>query len=285
MKVTEIINLTSEHFSKKGFENPRLNAERLLAHVLKFKRIDLYLNFDRPLKEAELEAFRVLVRRRLKYEPLQYIIGETEFMSLPFQVDSRVLIPRPETEILVQTVIEKCHKKFNNQNKIKILDIGTGSGNIAVSLAKNLPKAELFAIDISLEALRLAQANAKLNQVDTSIQFIHCDVMNFQFPETFEVIVSNPPYVTQAEYASLPLEIRNFEPKIALEAGIDGMTCYRKIINQLPRLLTPAGFSALEVGDKQAQSVRTLLNQNHYTNIETFLDLNQIERVIVASKE
>jgi release factor glutamine methyltransferase len=261
-----------------------LNAERLLAHVLKFKRIELYLNFDRPLKEPELETFRALVRRRLKNEPLQYIIGETEFLSLPFQVDSRVLIPRPETEILVQTVIEKCQKIYDNQNKIKILDIGTGSGNIAISLAKNLPNAVLFAIDISAEALKLAQSNAKLNQVETLIQFIHGDITNFHFSESFEVIVSNPPYVTQNKYASLPLEIRNFEPKMALEAGVDGLACYRKIINQLPLVLNPAGFLALEVGDKQAQSVRTLLNQNHYSRIETLLDLNQIERVVVASK-
>jgi len=245
----------------------------------------LYLNFDRPIKAPELAAFRALVLRRLKHEPLQYIIGETEFMSLPFQVDSRALIPRPETEILVQTVIEKCKKRLNNHYKIKILDIGTGSGNIAVSLAKNLPEAELFAIDISSDALKLAQSNAKLNQVETLIQFIQRDMMNFQFPDAFDVIVSNPPYVTENEYASLPLEIRNFEPKIALEAGIDGLTCYRKIINRLPQLLAPTGFVALEVGDKQAPSVEALLIQNHYSPIEVFLDLNQIERVIVASKK
>lgn len=245
----------------------------------------MYLNFDRPVKEPELETFRTLVRRRLKHEPLQYILGETEFMSLPFQVDSRALIPRPETEILVEAVLEKCHKKFDNLNKIRILDIGTGSGNIAICLAKNLPTAELFTIDISADALKLAQSNAKLNQVETSIQFIHSDISTFKFPGLYDVIVSNPPYITQAEFAKLPEEIRNYEPKTALEAGADGLACYRKIIGQLPRLLQPAGFVALEVGDKQAPSVRTLLHQHHYLQIETFLDLNQIERVIVASKE
>ncbi|MFQ5751189.1 MAG: peptide chain release factor N(5)-glutamine methyltransferase [bacterium] len=231
-KVLELLNWTAEYLSEKKFESARLNAERLLSYALNMKRVELYLNYDQPLTENELLRFKEYLRRRLKREPWQYILGETEFMSLPFKVNPGVLIPRPETEILVETVLLKCQEKFPSQKTIAILDIGTGSGCIAVALAKYLAQAQVTAIDKSEKALKTASENARLNEVSDKIQFLKIDFLDSdivnKLTEKFDVLVSNPPYVSAHDVDKLPTEIKYFEPEMALTDRKDGLFFFSK---------------------------------------------------------
>lgn len=284
LQVIELLNLATEYLSKRGFENSRLIAERLLSRCLNFNRVDLYLNFDRPLSAVDLERFRKMLKRRLQREPLQYILGETEFRSLPFKVNPSVLIPRPETEILVDIVLKKCKEKFQNESILSILDIGTGSGCIAVSLAKYLENVKITAVDISDSALKIATENAKVNGVENNIQFLKEDFLKFHFvkklSKKFDVLVSNPPYVSAEDFEKLPKEVKNFEPVFALKDGQDGLTFYRKIAERMHELLNPAGFVALEVGLGQAHKVQNLFLNSDFSNVEIFKDLTGIERVV-----
>ncbi len=294
--VLELLNWGSQYLSEKGFENSRLNAERLLGHTLSLGRVDLYLNFERPLAPEELERFKKLLKRRLQHEPLQYIFGETEFFSLDFEVNPGVLIPRPETEVLVETVLKRCFEKFDSERMITILDIGTGSGCIAVALAKNLPKASITAIDISEAALTTAAENARLNEVGNQIKFqkvdfLSKDLLN-QFQNKFDVIVSNPPYISDAEFPNLPSEVRDFEPRTALsdtdplrgKDGADGRNFYRQIAATAPMILNQHGFVAVEVGLGQASSVKDFFTKSGLSQIQLIADLNGIDRVVCAEK-
>ena len=195
--VRELMKSAMEHLQRNGFEDARLNVELLLAHALDLQRIQLYLHFDRPLTSEELKQFRALYERRLKREPVQYIIGSTNFMGLHFTVDSRVLIPRPETETLIEQAILLC-QRYPSDSPIQVLEVGTGSGNIAVSLAKYIKNAHVTAIDISKDALNVAEENARMHSVDTQIQFLLIDVFDRVedvFRKRFDLLVSNPPYV------------------------------------------------------------------------------------------
>ncbi|MFQ6114321.1 MAG: peptide chain release factor N(5)-glutamine methyltransferase, partial [bacterium] len=260
--ILEILNYSTDVLAKGGIENPRLNAERLLSHSLNMNRVQLHLNHDRPLSKPELQRFRFFLNRRLKQEPLQYILGEAEFMSLPFKVNSSVLIPRPETEILVEKVLQMCAERFNHKSTITVLDIGTGSGCIAVSLAKYLKGCRVTALDISKEALKTAEENARLNDVENKIQFVVADFLDSKFPEEraqkFDVVVSNPPYVSAGDFQKLPAEIRNYEPAVALEDGHDGLTFYHRIVDFSLKCLRPMGFVAVEVGLGQAHPVERI---------------------------
>ncbi len=277
------MNLSTQHLAEKGFENPRLNVERLLASVLKMNRIDLYLNFERPIAEPELNQFKTLLQRRLKYEPLQYILATTEFMSLPFKVDRRSLIPRPETEILVQTVLDRVQSRGDAPSVIRILDIGTGSGNIAVSLAKYLPQAQVTALDIAADALAMARENAELNGVLSQLDFVNQDIAHYQTATPFQVIVSNPPYVTSAEWEKLPWEIKLYEPRLALDGGVDGMAGFQKIIARLPALLVTDGLAGFEMDPRQAPALEKILLRSNYQSTR-IPDLNQQDRVILIHK-
>ncbi|NOY60279.1 MAG: peptide chain release factor N(5)-glutamine methyltransferase, partial [Calditrichaeota bacterium] len=176
-KLIGLLNWTADYLDQKGFENSRLEAERLLAHSLHIQRIDLYVNFDRPLIPDELAQFKSLLKRRLDHEPLQYIIGETEFYSLPIKVAPGVLIPRPETEVLVENALQIINDNFPQGKEINVLDVGTGSGNIAIAIAKNAVHARLTAIDISADALKIARQNAELNNVAEKINFLQHDAL------------------------------------------------------------------------------------------------------------
>lgn len=283
-RISELLNVTAEHLAERNFENSRLNAEQLLAHTLNLTRIDLYLNFDRPLTRSELARFRQSVQRRLHHEPLQYIIGETEFFSLPFKVNPHVLVPRPETERLVETVIEFHENELrNNTKKMRVLDLGTGSGCIAVAIARHVERAHIVAVDISADAVDTARENAGLNGVAERIDFITGDAFEIFAEEPsdkMDVIVSNPPYVSPSEYEALPEEIRNYEPEVALKDGPDGLEFYRKITDLAPRLLAPGGMLAVEVGMEQAQSVQEMFSQNQLLSVEIINDLNDIQRVV-----
>ena len=277
LTVLESIKLSTEYLEKKGVESPRINAELLLAHILKCKRLDLYLTFDRPLSEEEVTLYRSFLKRRGEYEPLQYIVGSVDFYGLPFFVNSSVLIPRQETEILVEEIIEQN----KNNPSIKILDIGTGSGNIAVSLAKYLPGSKVIAVDISKDALELAGKNSVLNGTENQVKFIENDILK-SYPEEkeFDIIVSNPPYVSVNDFEKLRPELKVYEPRQALTDDADGLIYYREISIKAKELLHRGGRLYFETGEGQSEAVRKILEENDYESIITKNDYLNIERVV-----
>ena len=287
VRILDVINKTTPFFEKRGVESPRLTIELMLAHLLHKKRLELYLDFERELDEATVAQLREMVRRRADGEPLQYILGETEFFGLKFMVDRRVLIPRPETELLVDTVLERLKSEIRNpKSEITIVDLGTGSGCIAVAIAKNLPAAAVCAVDASAEALEVARQNAQRHGVEKNIRFFHGDLLNV-LPDSLkaDVIVSNPPYIATGELAKLPREVKDFEPVQALTAGVDGLEVYRRIANDARRFLSPTGFVALELGAGQRVAVEVLLSQGGYRIAGVEKDLQGHERVIVAQAQ
>lgn len=280
--IAEILNKTAEYLGERGLDNPRLNAELMLGHVLGLKRIGLYLNHDRPLRDQELSDFRALVRRRLDGCPVQYLMGETEFFSLSFQVSPAALIPRPETEILVETVL-KCLKPLSPP--LKVADLGTGSGVIAVSLASHLPGVYLYAVDRSSDALELARKNATKHGVADRIRFFQGDLFEPLRGKgrSFAALVSNPPYVSSGQLESLPREIRLYEPLLALDGGPDGMEVIRRLVAQAPQFLVKGGILALEVGAGQAPSAGELMaKMGAFDQPQMIEDYAGVERVVVA---
>lgn len=255
-------------------------SELVLTHILDCDRASLYLNKDTRLDTLASGRLASILRRRISGEPVQYILGETEFMGLRFRVDKRVLIPRPETEILV----EKAQEMLDASGKgARVLDLGTGSGCIAVSLAANIPFAEVWAVDVSADALQAARENAALNHV--FIKFVAADL--FASPELknerFDLIVSNPPYIPDADLDFLAREL-SFEPGLALRGGIDGLDFYRRIIRDAAGYLKARGSLILEVGFRQAPAVKEMLGRNGFTGIEITRDYGGIERVVSAKK-
>ncbi|HEX2867586.1 MAG TPA: peptide chain release factor N(5)-glutamine methyltransferase [Ignavibacteriales bacterium] len=283
MTVLEAIRLTTEFFEKKGIESPRTNAEILLAHILKCKRLDLYLAFDKPLKEDEVLQYREYLKRRAANEPLQYIIGEVEFYGMPFKVNPSVLIPRQETEILIDVIINTLDKT----KPYSILDIGTGTGNIPVVLAKHFPESHLFTIDVSDEAISLAKENAELNHLEEKVTFIKGDILdkNLSLGQTFDVIVSNPPYVSLDQYKDLQPEITRFEPKNAVTDNADGYTFYRTISIRAMELLNGGGRLFFEAGQGQSVTVSELMKAAGFKNVTVKKDYLNIERVIYGEKD
>jgi release factor glutamine methyltransferase len=277
LTVLEAINLSTDYLNKKGIESSRLNAEMLLANILKCKRIDLYLSFDRPLNENEVTAYREFIRRRSGFEPLQYITGNVEFYGLKFNLNPKVLIPRQETEILVGTVINK----FSDRENIKILDIGTGSGNIAISLAHSINNVKVFAIDSSEEALDVARNNAELNGVSDKIIFLNIDIKkNFELDEKFDCIVSNPPYISLNDYNLLSPELKNYEPSNALTDGGDGLSFFKTIIKSACYFLLENSSIYFEIAQGQYEDVKKILESSGFKNVGIVNDYQNIERVI-----
>lgn len=280
-KLIDVLKEASSFLDSKGIEDARLNAEQLLAQVLKISRVDLYLQFDQPLKPEERNQYKALLRRRAEHEPLQYIIGETEFMSLPFKVTPEVLIPRPETEILVEQVIEM---RMGYPSSL-ILDIGVGSGCIAVSLANYLDNVKILGIDIHKTILDVARQNAELNQVSDNIDFQLVDMtqgLDTLIKEKIDVIVSNPPYISKMEWDSLPVEVKDFEPKHALDGGLDGFQFYHIIAAESRKILKSDGVVIVEVGDKQAEQVTEIFRSQGFQDLQSITDLNQIPRVVIG---
>ncbi len=279
--VKDILTWTSQYFQSKQIPDARLSAELLLARVLNCARIELYLQFERILSSEERSVYRKLVHRRAAREPVQYILGETEFMGLPIRVTPSVLIPRPETEILVDSVIEYAREAAR---PLRILDIGTGSGCIAIALAKLIPEAYVTATDITNEALEIAQENARLNEVE--VTFHHGDIFQIyrDLPRPVDIIVSNPPYISRHDWEQLPPEIKEYEPATALRGGEDGMDFYRRLLRIIPELLAEQGALFLETGYDQARRVAEMFEAiDFYTIIRP--DLNQIDRVVIARRE
>ena len=275
MRILEVIQKTVPYFEKAGIESPRLTIELLLAHVLKKKRLQIYLEFEREVDEATLEILRGLVKRRVAGEPLQYVTGEAEFCGLKLAVDRRVLIPRPETELLVEVVAAR--------QPATVVDVGTGSGCIALALAQRLPAAEVTAVDVSADALAAAKANASRYDFKNFTRLLQSDLLSI-FPDSFTVdaIVSNPPYIASGELAQLPREVKDFEPAQALFAGVDGLEVIRRLVLEAKRFLSPTGFVALEIGAGQCAAVTQLFESAGYQVAQVEKDLQGHERVIVA---
>jgi len=301
VRILDVINKTTPYFEKQGIESPRLTIELLLAHLLQKKRLQLYLEFERELDEKTLGALREMVKRRAAGEPLQYITGETEFCGLRLLVDKRVLIPRPETELLVEKIVERLNAERPQAGTpvppkpVVMVDVGTGSGCIAIALAKKLMTTDrdaratkggdtvIYATDVSKEALEVARGNAKLHQVEKIVRFLESDLVG-KFPSSspVDVIVSNPPYIADGEMAKLPKEVRDFEPVRALAAGEDGLKVIRRLVMDAKRILSPSGFMALEIGAGQRAAVEDFMRQQGYEILEVAKDLQGHERVIVA---
>ena len=257
-----------------------------MAHCLGRGRLALYLQHDQPLSTAELANFKELIRRRLAGEPTQYITGHQEFWSLDFLVNPAVLIPRPETEILIDTVLKQVQQPDFPLAQGPLLDLGTGSGVLAIVLARELPVARFVALDLSAAALAVAQENARRHQVVERIGFIRGDLFQPLAPRpSFSVIISNPPYVPTREWQHLPREIRHYEPRAALDGGPDGLAVIRRLVSEAHQYLIPGGLLALEVGQGQASAVLDLLlQQGAYAPAETRYDYQKIQRVVFARR-
>lgn len=282
--IVDVIRWGESFFHEKGIEMARLTIESILTHVLNCKRIDLYLLFDKPLIHDELARIRQLVQERIAGKPLQYILGTVEFYDTTLTVCKDVLIPRPETELMVDLVVKDIKKVHNAENVI-ILDLGTGSGNIAISLAKKIETCKIFAADISSKALEIARKNAHTNGVCEKIHFFQADMMRPWKRTTdmeFDYIVSNPPYVSLKDAGALPKEVYNYEPHEALFAGEQGTEFHQKIINCFGKWLKPAGKMYLELGIGQDEAVRTLFSNAGFHDISTEKDYHSIPRIIYA---
>ncbi len=276
--VLEIIKRTTEFFEKRGVESARLNAELLIGHALGLKRMQLYLQFERPLTEPELEKIRPLVKRRGNREPLQYILGETDFFGLKLKVDRRALIPRPETEHLLELVTQRI-----TPPPATILDLGTGSGAIALALAKAWTGAAVTAVDKSEEALALARENAAACGLAQRVRLVSSDWFSaVPVGEHFDLIISNPPYLSDEETAATQPEVKDFEPHGALSAGGNGAADLERIIREAKSRLAPGGLLACETGIAQHAALLKLATECGYTRAESLRDLTGRERCLLA---
>jgi release factor glutamine methyltransferase len=276
--VLSMLTWADAYLAERGIEEARLNAELLLAHVLQIPRLQLYLQFDRPLVPEELAAFKALFRRRLAREPLQYILGETNFMGLTLRVDRRALIPRPETEHLVEAAL--AYLKSHADPSPAILDIGTGSGNIAIALGKSFPGSRVVSIDKSGEALGLARENADSN-LTPNVVFVQGDVLqDVEIRGTFDLIVSNPPYVSLREYNELEPEVREFEPREAVTDGEDGLRFIRAITARCSSCLAPGGGLMIEIAYNQEKAARRMLEDAGCVDVSVLKDYAGHPRVV-----
>ena len=276
MKILELIQRTTEFFQRQGVESPRLTIELMVAHVLKQKRLELYLDFEREIGEPALSTLRDMVKRRAAGEPLQYVLGVASFYGMEFAVDKRVLVPRPETELLVDYVVK------NGMTARTVADLGAGSGAIAIALAKKLASARVLAVDISSDALEVARTNAATHGVQ--IEFFQGDLFAPLPAETrFDWIVSNPPYITSGEMASLAREIRDHEPRTALDGGADGLDIIRRIAAEAKGRLTTEGRVALEIGAGQGSATERIFLDNGFRVEKMLEDWQGHPRVLVAA--
>ncbi|MBC8461063.1 MAG: peptide chain release factor N(5)-glutamine methyltransferase [Deltaproteobacteria bacterium] len=286
--IKNLLKVTTGYLQEKQIENPRMTAEVLLAHQLNIDRVTLYINFDQPLNESEISGYRSLIKRRLQREPLQYITGAQEFWSLDFIVNPQVLIPRPESELLVELAINqlKPPNAFENHPP-KILDLGTGCGALAISLAKEVQEAKIWATDISSGALKLANLNAKKHGVADRIKFKHGDLWNPLINQdiTFDIIISNPPYIACEEYNDLPPEVRDYEPRSALDGKEGGMYYIEKILKGGLHFLNTGGLILLEMAPDQTNEALSLIGQiKGYGESSRIKDYSHRYRVVMAQR-
>jgi release factor glutamine methyltransferase len=285
--IHDLLRVTSEYLKQKAIEAPRLSAEVLLAHLLNLTRIQLYLHFDRPLNEDELSGYRALIKRRLNREPLQYITGTQEFWSLRFSVDPSVLVPRPESELLIEKSLSLLDKGvIPHADQLRVLDLCTGSGVLAVALAKEIQDGFFWASDISREAIGVARSNASRHGVAKRIQFLIGDLLQPVKDQglVFDLIVSNPPYIRSGALDTLSREV-GCEPRLALDGGEDGMFYIRKILSEGPRYLHPGGWLLLEMDPEQTSPGLRLMEQTgHYESGKRVKDYSHRYRVVMGRK-
>jgi release factor glutamine methyltransferase len=277
MTLLEVLQSTTEYFKKRKIDNPRLNAEHLLAHTFGRTRMELYLEFERSLTESELVPLRELVRRRGEGEPLQHLLGTVEFCGNIFKIDKRAMVPRPETEQLVELLMSEVRDR---KSEVRILDVGTGSGVIALSLAAKSPDAQVVAIDISDDALSLAAENAAKLGLSDRVQFLKNDLLE-NLNERFDLIVANLPYIAMQDRQSLSREVLH-DPEVALFGGEHGDEVIRKLIEQTPSCLNAGALLALEIGLGQAEGLEGFLRQKNYHDIETKKDYAGTPRFLLA---
>lgn len=272
--VMRLVGWGSDYFRKRGISSPRLTMELMLAHLLDLTRFDLYLQFDRPLTDTELAQLREMVKRRANHEPLQYILGTAHFYRREFEVTPAVLIPRPETELLVEEALRRA-------SSLRCLDVGTGSGCIGITVALERPETEVVAIDASEGAVEIARRNAvKLGARNILIRQVDFfDDAKLGELGSFDLIISNPPYIPPGEIATLDPEVRDHEPHLALTDFQDGLRFYRRILEVLPRLLRSHGSVFLEVGYGQAPGLKRMFEQGGY-GVDVLTDLDKIERIL-----
>jgi release factor glutamine methyltransferase len=280
--VLELIQRSAEFLTRKGVENPRLNSELLLAHVLAMPRMRLYLEFERVVPSESLDRYRELIKRRGTREPLQHILGTANFCGLEFAVSRHVLVPRSETELLA----EQGWTFLRDRPDPAALDFGTGSGCLAVLLAVRCPAAAVWAVDISPDAIEVARANAARHQVAERVRFCQAGGVEALEPRPkVDLLVSNPPYIPSAEIASLQPEVRDFDPRLALDGGPDGLDCYRHLAAHGRSLLKPGGKLMAEFGDGQAEAIRSLFEAQNWVVEGVVEDYTRRPRILIARCE
>ena len=271
-----LVQLTKQYFQERGIENPRLDAEVLLCHVMNLERIDLYVRFDQPLEEQELSSYRDLVRRRSSGEPIAYLLGEKEFMGHTFKVSPAVLIPRPDTEILVEAAVNRLAE----YPEPRFLDIGVGSGAILLSVLKAIPYAKGIGVDLSPDALLIAKENATTLGVSHRAGFLLGDTLAPIGDRKVQGILSNPPYIPTRDMGTLQKEVK-LEPKLALDGGLDGLNIYRKLLLDGKNYLLPGGFLMMEMGIHQAEPVTKIALEMGWVELEPpHKDYGGVERVV-----
>ena len=278
-RLIDILNWGETYFRDKNFDNPRTEIELLLQYLIGCKKIDLYLQFEKIVKPKELITLRSWVKRRINREPIQHITRSSEFYGRKFIVDQNVLIPRPETEILIDVSVEILSKK----NSPTIIDIGTGSGCIGITLALEIPSSNIIAIDISDSALSIAKKNADMYSI-RNIEFLRLDILNQDIIHIADMLISNPPYISKEEIPDLMEDVKDFEPMIALTDKSDGLDFYRKFSDIMPHVIKKNGTAILEVGrGSHSDRVKEIFSKSGYNNIDIVKDLNKDKRVFIIS--
>jgi release factor glutamine methyltransferase len=279
--VIEAIQKSTEFLGKKNIELPRLQTELLLAHLLKLPRMNLYLNFERVLTVPETDALREFIKRRGQREPLQHIVGSTFFCGFEIAVNRHALVPRPETELLAELGWQFLSTL--NSQPLTVLDFGTGTGCIAIALASKCPNATITATDISVNALALAKQNAEKNNVAERIEFLQGDgFAALSSNSKFDLVISNPPYIPSAEIETLQPEVRDFDPRVALDGGADGLDFYRRISTEAKPFLKPDGKIMLEFGDGQADEIKRIFKNEKWIVEAVKEDYSQRARILIA---
>ncbi|MDP1808255.1 MAG: peptide chain release factor N(5)-glutamine methyltransferase [Actinomycetota bacterium] len=280
--IATVLAAAKEHLDKNDFSSARREAELLLARALRLSRVDLYTQYDRPLSDDERGSFKTLLKARLERQPLQYIIGNQAFRYLELHVEPGVFIPRPETELLVERIIDAVRAK---PGPLAVLELGMGSGAVCLSLAKELPDVHVWAVDISLKALTVTEGNAATHGLLDKVTLCQGDMFS-ALPAgsglTFDVVAANPPYVPTMDIDGLEPEVRDHEPLEALDGGPTGVRFYETIAKQAPGYLRPGGLVAFEVGEGQAGAVSALLEGAGFSHIEIHKDYNDIERIVIG---
>ncbi len=278
----EVLQAGAGYLAGRGIENPRLVMEQLMSHVLKCPRLQLYIRFETVIPDSALAVLREGLKRLAAGEPLQYVVGDTEFMGHCFKTDRRALIPRPDTENLLDVMLE-CESLWGMERPV-IADIGTGSGCVVISLALAKPVACYTAIDVSEEALSLARENAELNGVGKSINFKQGNLLGGFEPSSLDAIVANLPYISTAECSVLPRHIRDYEPRTALDGGDEGLMLIRQLAEQAVNVLRPSGWIFLEIGFDQGAQVVECLTRHGFNGVGVFQDLGHRDRVVRACR-